>query len=148
MLVLFRCSPFSVPHQPHILTHHHPIASALQVEPQIPLQLSTSSSSSLGMQESSITVLESGHGELKKIYPQQNHDHNNNGNVIYQNLTAIHSNQVKSETHSPIDGSSNKIPSPECKSGHETPAMNLPSSNNTELNVDMSNDRPRCWTKI
>lgn len=134
-------SPYgSSTHQPHHLTHHHHMSSAVQVDAQLPLQLSSSPTD-----ESTITVLDGpGHGELKKIY-SQHHDHNNNGH-IYQNLTPIHSNHVKSETHSPIDGT-NKIMSPvDCKNS-DSAVPHLP-SNELNVNGDMSSERPRCWTKI
>lgn len=116
------------------------MAAAMHGESQIPLQMSSTSP----VEESSIAVLESG-GEMKKIY-SQHHDLNNNGGNIYQNLTPIHSSHVKSESHSPIDGASKILTDVDCKTSES--AGSQMSSNELNLENNMSNERPRCWTKI
>lgn len=112
------------------------MATAVHLDSQQSLQLSPTG-------ENSITVLEGGHGEVKKIYPQH-HDHNNNGN-IYQNLAPIHSNHVKSESHSPVDGT-NKIIEPSDFKGSSSES-HLASSSDLDAHIS-SSERPRCWTKI
>lgn len=83
---------------------------------------------------------------MKKLYPQH-HDHNNNGHTIYQNLTPLHSNHIKSETHSPLEEANKAMAPGECKSSDVTSNVSHLTGNH-ELNVDMSSERPRCWTKI
>lgn len=144
-------SPYGVPHQPapilsHHHHHHHPMANVINVDPQIPLQLS-SVSAATGIEGDSITLLESGPSELKKTYPQS-HDHNNNGNSVYQNLTTIHSNQIKAETLSPIDGASSaKASARDCKHHGEPVHMHV-QADTSDLSVEAGNERSRCWTKI
>lgn len=86
-----------------------------------------------------------GGGELKKMY-SHHHDLNNNGH-LYQNLTPVlANNNVKAESHSPDDGT-NRVLSPNESKINESGGVHL-SNNELNPNADVSNDRPRCWTKI
>lgn len=149
----FSSSPYgSVPaHSTHGLSHHHhhhlnTAGSVPLVADHLQHQMSTSPTS-----ENTITVLESGPsrggggGELKKMY-SHHHDLNNNGH-LYQNLTPVlANNNVKAESHSPDDGT-NRVLSPNESKINESGGVHL-SNNELNPNADVSNDRPRCWTKI
>lgn len=136
------CSPYGsvAVHPPQSLSHHHHHhlsglgssgSSVIIAGEHLQHQMSSSPTN-----EGTITVLESGpsgRGELKKVYSHQHHDLNNNGH-LYQNLPSALPNNIKSESHSPIDGTSKALESNE-----------LPSN---ELSSDTSSERSRCWTKI